>query len=102
MIAAAGQAAEAAALTREAVLAAAAQYRNLPPHHADATKPDQAYRSDLTLQHIEIPCCLLQLAGCICEPHLRSFLNEASMTKLAEVPESAAHELKLHFLTMWS
>ena len=62
MIAAAGQAAEAAALTRDAVLAAAAQYRNLPPHHADATKPDQAYRSGPCLQPAKAPTCPLLLS----------------------------------------
>ena len=44
MIAAAGQRAEVENLTKSAVLLAASQYRNLPPHHADATAPDQAYR----------------------------------------------------------
>ena len=44
MIAAAGQSAELAHLTKDAVLLAASQYRNLPPHHADATSADQAYR----------------------------------------------------------
>ena len=44
MIAEAGQSAEAAHLTKSAVLLAASQYRNLPPHNADATEADQAYR----------------------------------------------------------
>ena len=47
MIAAAGQSAELAHLTKDAVLLAASQYRNLPPHHADATTADQAYRRAL-------------------------------------------------------
>lgn len=50
MIAAAGQSAELAHLTKDAVLLAASQYRNLPPHHVDATSADQAYR------RADLPC----------------------------------------------
>ena len=44
MIRAAEVEAEAASLTKAAVLAAAAAHRNLPPHHAEATAPEDAYR----------------------------------------------------------
>lgn len=44
MIKAAEVEAEAASLTKAAVLAAAAAHRNLPPHHAEATVPEDAYR----------------------------------------------------------
>ena len=44
MIKAAEAEAEAASLTKAAVLAAAAAHRNLPPHHAEATRPEDAYR----------------------------------------------------------
>ena len=45
MIKAAEAGAEAASLTKAAVLAAAAAHRNLPPHHSEATRPEDAYRS---------------------------------------------------------
>ena len=44
MIKAAEAGAEAASLTKAAVLAAAAAHRNLPPHHVEATRPEDAYR----------------------------------------------------------
>jgi hypothetical protein len=44
MIKAAEAGAEAASLTKAAVLAAAAAHRNLPPHHAEATRAEDAYR----------------------------------------------------------
>ena len=54
MIAAAGQSAELAHLTKDAVLLAASQYRNLPPHQADATSADQAYRHALATGPVDL------------------------------------------------